>query len=106
MVAPRRPRRNAARYVAPLVLIGIIAVTVQVVRTGLKTTAKTPAARVTSHLTPVQRRFRRVKYYLVRPGDSLTAISARTGVPLGTIQALNPNLDPNTLQPNQRVRLR
>jgi spore germination protein len=45
-------------------------------------------------------------FYTVRPGDSLSSISARTGVPVSTIQELNRNLNPQALQVGQRLRLR
>ena len=44
--------------------------------------------------------------YTVRPGDTPSAIAERTGVPLETILELNPDLDPQTLSPGQRLKLR
>jgi LysM repeat protein len=41
----------------------------------------------------------------VKSGDTLSAISIKTGVPLATIQRLNPKLDADTLHAGQRVRL-
>ena len=38
-------------------------------------------------------------------GDTLSAISIKTGVSLATIQRLNPKLDADTLHAGQRVRL-
>jgi LysM domain-containing protein len=46
------------------------------------------------------------RFYTVKPGDSLAAIAAKTGVPLEELQALNPDLDPQGLVSGQRVRLR
>jgi LysM repeat protein len=45
-------------------------------------------------------------FYVVKAGDSLSVISAHTGVPVPTLESLNPNIDPNTLQTGQRLRLR
>jgi LysM repeat protein len=42
----------------------------------------------------------------VRSGDTLTSISIETGVPVETLQQLNPGLDTQALQPGQRLRLR
>jgi LysM repeat protein len=50
--------------------------------------------------------FAKAKYYSVRSGDSLSSIAAKTGVSLGTIESLNPNVDPNALQTGQRLKLR
>ncbi len=44
-------------------------------------------------------------FYIVRAGDSLFTIAARTGVPVETLRALNPTLDPQGLVTGQRVRL-
>ncbi len=44
--------------------------------------------------------------YTVRAGDTPSAIAERTGVPLETILELNPDLDPQTLSPGQRLKLR
>ncbi len=46
------------------------------------------------------------RFYTVRSGDTLTAISIDTGVPLVTLQQLNPELDSQALQPGDRLRLR
>jgi LysM repeat protein len=49
----------------------------------------------------------RTKFYVVKPGDTLSSISQKTGVSIQTIQALNRGLlDPNSLQTAQRLRLR
>ena len=44
--------------------------------------------------------------YEVEEGDTLTAISEKTGVSLARIEALNPGLDPQALTPGQEIRLR
>lgn len=44
--------------------------------------------------------------YEVEEGDTLTAISAETGVSVARIEALNPGLDPQALSPGQELRLR
>jgi hypothetical protein len=99
-------RRNPARYLAPVALLAVVAGTYLIVEHGLNTQPAPRAAGSTLHITRKQRRFVRRRFYVVAPGDSLTAIAGRTGVPVGTIQALNPRIDPNSLQPGQRLRLR
>ena len=44
--------------------------------------------------------------YTVRPGDTLGSIAEDTGVSLDRLQALNPQLDPQTIRTGQRIRLR
>ena len=44
--------------------------------------------------------------YVVRAGDTLGGIAARTGVPITKLEELNPTLDPQALQSGQRVKLK
>lgn len=44
--------------------------------------------------------------YVVKSGDTLGAIAQRTGVPIATLQQLNPNVDPQTLVSGQKLKLR
>jgi LysM repeat protein len=48
----------------------------------------------------------KAKYYVVKPGDTLGAIAARTGISLTVLEQLNPNISPNALQTGNRLRLR
>ena len=98
--------RNRARYLAPIALAAAIGGTYLVVQSGLKT--KKPAAQTQQlkRLSPAHRRYARKRFYSVQPGDNLTSIARKTGVTLSTLEAMNPNLDPNSLQTGQRLRLR
>jgi len=44
--------------------------------------------------------------YVVRSGDTLTAIAHRTGVPVARIEALNPRVDPQILIAGETLKLR
>jgi LysM repeat protein len=44
--------------------------------------------------------------YVVKGGDTLVSISHRTGVPVGHILALNPDVDPQILIAGQTLQLR
>jgi LysM repeat protein len=46
------------------------------------------------------------RVYVVKSGDTLATIAARTGVPIEELQALNPELDPRSLVTGQRIKLR
>jgi hypothetical protein len=48
----------------------------------------------------------RRRNYMVKAGDTLGAISAKTGVSVERLQALNPELDPQALAAGQRIKLR
>ena len=46
------------------------------------------------------------KYYIVKSGDTLGAISETTGVPVEKLQTLNPGLDQFSLRSGQKIKLR
>ena len=45
-------------------------------------------------------------FWLVKPGQSFGSIAASTGIDITTLEQLNPNLKPSSLQPGDQVRLR
>ena len=105
--------RNPARYIAPLALAAAVIATYLIVHHALidkhssssNATVQTTNAILTNHghSGPTASK---AKFYVVKPGDSLSEIAAKTGVAVATIEALNPNVNPNALQPSQRLRLR
>lgn len=99
--------RNPARYLAPIALVATIVATYMIVHQGLATksttTVSVPAV-VSSAVA--HREFAKTRFYIVRPGDSLSRISAKTGVPLSTLESLNPGVNPRALQAGQRLTLR
>ena len=102
--------RNPARYLAPLALAAAATATYVIVHNSLKHKHPTPAPLVAPR--PAQTKasghttVTKAKFYVVRPNDTLSKISARTGVSLGTIESLNPSVSPDSLRPAQRLRLR
>jgi len=70
---------------------------------GNETTQRsTPAKTTTTRKSSTAKRRRS---YTVKSGDTLSAISVKTGVSLATIERLNPKLDADTLHAGQKVRL-
>jgi LysM repeat protein len=97
--------RSRARYLAPIALAAVIAGTYLIVHSGV--TSKHATAQSHTAKRPSGRgKYRRVRFYVVQPGDSLTSIATKTGIPLTTLESLNRNIDPNSLQTAQRLRLR
>jgi LysM repeat protein len=105
--------RNPARYVAPLALAATVTATYLIVHHTLAdkhSSTTTPTVLTTS--TVAHRHggagsgSSKAKFYVVKSGDSLSGIAAKTGVPMSTLERLNPHLNPNALQPSQRLRLR
>jgi LysM repeat protein len=96
-----------ARYLAPLALVAVVVATALVVRSGLGTGHHVPTT-TSAILRPVHHARKGKRFYVIKPGDTLSAISVKTGVGVATLQALNPAIaaDPNALQTGQRLRLR
>jgi LysM repeat protein len=46
------------------------------------------------------------KTYVIENGDTLTAIAHKTGVPVGKIERLNPEVDPQILISGEKLKLR
>jgi LysM repeat protein len=96
--------RSPARLLAPVALVAFTAVLVLVIATSggrpsRPATTSTPTVARTPSGRPLPRT------YVVRPGDSLSVISARKGVPVERLEELNPSVDPNALRPGQRIKL-
>lgn len=44
--------------------------------------------------------------YVVKAGDSFSAIAEKEGVDVDTLSSLNPDVDPRALQPGQKLKLK
>jgi LysM repeat protein len=101
--------RSPARFLAPLALVAFCIALFMIVQSsqtssdGNGSPNRTTGAEPTATATPERRGPRR---YRVREGDTPSSIAEKTGVPLEDILRLNPDLDPQTLRPGQRIRLR
>jgi hypothetical protein len=108
---PATPRRRAdavtaygnlvrARLIAFGGLTAMIAAVASIV---LSTTGRRPAP----SLAPVAARVgaHHVRYWTVRPGQTLSSIAAREGTSAVALERLNPHLIPGTLISGQKVRL-
>jgi LysM repeat protein len=108
----KRRRRTPARWLAPVALVTVaVAVYAVVDNTLLKDDSSSTGSTSTQQASPTKKTSKSKKarthrrMYTVRSGDTLSAISVRTGVSLATIQRLNPKLDADTLHAGQHVRL-
>ena len=101
--------RSPARFLAPLALLAVVAALFMVVQSsrtdsgGSGSPNRATDARPTATATPERKGPRR---YRVKVGDTPSSIADKTGVPLEDILRLNPDLDPQTIQVGQRIRLR
>ena len=94
-------------YAGPAVLLLAVTVTVAFVRGGLRSSDHhaAPPRRAAHHaaLEPPRRPSHRT--YVVRAGDTIEAISTRTGIPQTKILSLNPKISPTALFIGERLRL-
>jgi LysM repeat protein len=105
--------RSPARFIAPLALVAVAVAFFMVISSSLndpgdttdpgRTSGNSPSATA----TPDGKRERKgPRRYRVKTGDTPSSIADKTGVPLEQILRLNPDLDPQTLAPGQRITLR
>jgi LysM repeat protein len=105
--------RYVARVLAPLAIAAVAVGVYLVVHDNLATHTSSPV----HHAATSHRRHHHVHahapthakstFYTVRSGDTLSAISHRTGVSLARLEALNPSVKPPfNLQRGERLRLR
>ena len=101
--------RSPARFLAPLALLAVVFALFMVVQSSQRESDgngsgnRATDSRPTATPTPERKGPRR---YRVKVGDTPSSIAEKTGVPLEDILRLNPDLDPQTIQPGQRIRLR
>ncbi|HXV35002.1 MAG TPA: LysM domain-containing protein [Gaiellaceae bacterium] len=108
-----------ARFAAPLAFFFAATVLVILVQralefdeteAGTNTTSTVevdtgPTTSEPGETTALPRGCRRPRY-TVRRGDTLESIAAKCEVPLSDLLELNPNIDPLTLNPGDRIRIR
>jgi LysM repeat protein len=97
--------RNRVRYLAPIAIVALLVGVFLIVYHHTSPGAKTSAAKHGQVRVP-RNRYARQKFYTVQPGENLTSIAKKTAIPLSTLEELNSTLDPNSLQAQQRIRLR
>jgi len=108
-------RRSPARFLAPLAVVGVGVALYAVLSHGLSDTSSdkpssTQRSGATSTATATRKskaaKKRKRKTYVVKSGDTPSAIAEKTGVPLAEIERLNPDLDPQLLSPGTKIKLR
>lgn len=105
----KRKRSWIARFLALAALAAaVIAVIVVASNTDLhsKSNHKGGGHKAQSHKEQQQKKPRtKAKTYEVQSGDTLTSIAHKTGLTLAELQALNPEVDPQTLIAGEVLKL-
>jgi len=105
------------RYVAPAAFLLAATIAVLLIRAGLQSGSSAPAvdtAPITVHKTvsvpPPTTSKTKTKtakqFWTVQAGDTFGVISSKTGVPVATIEQLNPNVKSTSLFIGEKIRLR
>jgi LysM repeat protein len=99
--------RSPARVFAPLALVACAVAVLAIVGGGgggggSKSTTTTTGSSTTTTTRSTKHHKRT---YTVKNGDVLSQIAIKTGVPLTTIQQLNPNVDAQSLHAGQKIKL-
>jgi len=104
--------RKVARWLAPLALVAVIAAVYLVVHKTIAPKHKAPPAPSRVVVTSATKKsgtrvgtFRRRGVYVVKPGDSLSAIAVKMKMSVAELENLNPKVNPNALQAGQRLKL-
>ena len=106
--------RSPARFLAPLALVAVVIALFVVIGSSNNDSGTSGGSRGQSNSSQKQsskgssgkKQRKSPRRYTVKSGDTPSSIAEKTGVPLEQILSLNPNLDPQTLSPGQRIRLR
>lgn len=103
------PHRIAARILAPLALVACAVALFAVIGGALSSDGDGDAS-AGQEQQRQQRNNQQPEVtgetYVVQPGDTLTAVSEKSGVPIPRLERLNPDIDPATLNAGQELRLR
>jgi LysM repeat protein len=121
----QRTRRSPARFLAPLALIAVLVAFLAIVTGSGSNGTSTPDTSSAATTTPTRGSSTSTKKataktksgkatngsnatrtYTVQIGDTLGGIANKTGVPLETIQSLNPSVDPHAMVAGQKIRLK
>ena len=98
-------------FVAPAALLVAIVIAVSVLSGATAGSSDTGTTSRSTDATSVQRTTRpssslKRRYYRVKAGDTFDSIEKRFALDAGALIVLNPSVDPLTIQPGQRLRVR
>ncbi|MFL5946182.1 MAG: LysM peptidoglycan-binding domain-containing protein [Gaiellaceae bacterium] len=113
--------RELKRYGVPAAFLLAVTIAVLLVKSGLDdsepattaaaptTTARTTTQQTTTKLvlttTPATTSVADAQYYVIETGDTLGGIASSYDTTVEELLSLNPDLDPNALQPGTRIRV-
>jgi LysM repeat protein len=111
-------RNDWRRFAAPAAFLLAATIAVLLIRSGLQAGGPTPATTLrvpttthevvatTTTKTKKKKTATTQRFWVVQAGDSFGVISSKTGVPVATIEQLNPNVKSTSLFIGEKIRLR
>jgi LysM repeat protein len=108
---PDHPR-SQARLLAPIALVVVGILFIAIVLSpgsgggGGKEESASPPTHKKKHAKGRSKSKAPRSTYTVKTGDTLATIADKTGVDIGKLQELNPQLDPQALVSGQKIKLR
>ena len=110
-------REDWRRYAAPAAFLLAVTVAVVLIRAGMDSGTDSPAtatvARTSTHktvdvgtTTTTKTHTTANRYWTVQAGDTFGSISSKSGVPVATIEQLNPTVKSTSLFIGEKLRLR
>jgi LysM repeat protein len=111
-------RNDWRRFAAPAAFLLAATIAVLLIRSGLQAGGSNPATTLrvpttthevvatTTTRTKKKKTATTQRFWVVQAGDSFGVISSKTGVPVATIEQLNPNVKSTSLFIGEKVRLR
>lgn len=103
----KRAKRYFARLLAVLAIAAVVvAIVVIVSNANLNSKDSNSHKKTATHAKKHKKPRTKAKTYTVKSGDTLTSISAKTGIPVSEIQALNPEVDPQILSAGETLKLK
>jgi|SRR3954454_13624061 LysM repeat protein len=106
--------RSPARFLAPIALIAFAIALYSVVKdtnapaggkSGAETTQDATPTATSSKKKSSSSKKKKAKTYTVKSGDTLSGIAERNKLSQEKLLDLNPDLDPSTLAPGQKIKL-
>jgi LysM repeat protein len=107
------------RYVAPAAFLLAATIAIVLIRSGLEsggsalhatvsvpTTPRKHIATTTARTTTRKSQPSGAKFWTVQPGDTYGVISSKSGVPVATLEQLNPQVKSTSLFIGEKIRLR
>lgn len=110
-------RDDWRRYAAPAAFLLAVTVAVVLIRSGINSGTGSPAtptvAQTATHktvavttTTATKKKATAKRYWTVQAGDTFGSIASKTGVPVTTIEQLNPTVKSTSLFIGEKLRLR